>query len=101
MNDSELDQLLRAVDTPLVVPASFQRDVWNRIGMEEANGWKFHLSQIMVRFFGFFALPPVAVASCAAMAVAGMWIGSVSERSAPSDEVAYIQSISPFAQSHL
>ncbi len=101
MNDTELDQLLRAVDTPVVIPASFQRDVWNRIGVEEANGWKFHLSQIMGRFFGILALPRVAVASCAVMALAGMWIGSVSERSAPSDEGAYIQSISPFAQSHL
>jgi len=100
MNDTELDQLLKAVDTPLVIPASFHRDVWNRIGAEEANGWKFHLNQIVARFFGYFALPRVALASCAVMAVAGMWIGSVSERSAPSDEVAYIQSISPFAQSH-
>lgn len=100
MNDIELDQLLRAVGAPTMPPASFQRDVWLRIEAGESIGWKPHLNRIASRFFDFFALPPVAVASCAAMVLVGVWFGTESARTNQSDEVAYVQSISPFAHTH-
>ena len=100
MNDFELDQLIRAVDTPTPPPASFQRDVWFRIKAEEANSWRPHLKRIVGSFFAFFTLPPVAVASCAAMVLAGVWFGAVTASTSQSDEVAYVQSISPFANTH-
>ena len=100
MNDSELDQLLRAVEIPTPPPASFQRDVWLRIEAEEAIGWRPHLKRIVARFFAYFALPPVAVASCAAMVLVGVLLGTQSAPTSQSDEVAYVQSISPFANTH-
>lgn len=100
MNDFELDQLLRAVGTPTMPPASFQRDVWFRIEAEESVGSNHDWNRIVGGFFALFALPRVAVTSCAAMVLVGGWLGAESPRSHQSDEVPYVQSISPFAQTH-
>jgi hypothetical protein len=100
MNDSELDRLLKAANTPAMPPAGFQHDVWSRIEAEEMNDWKNRASRMMERFLGFFALPPVAVATCTAMVLAGVWFGMAAGKPGPAGEVAYVQSISPFAHAH-
>lgn len=100
MKDSELDQLLKAAGTPDQTTAGFQRDVWSRIEAAETNGWRRGLDRIVGRFLEFFALPPVAVATCAAMVITGAWFGLESGKSNPAGEVRYVQSISPFAQSY-
>lgn len=100
MNDSELDQLLKSCDTPAPVPAGFARDVWSRIEAAELTGWKPRADRLLGRFLGWFALPPVAVATCTAMVVLGAWLGQQPARSNPSTEISYIQSVSPFAGNH-
>lgn len=100
MNDSELDQLLKLAQIPVPIQAGFRRDVWLRIEAAEADIRKPRVSRLVERFFGWLALPPVAVATCSVMVAAGVWLGLESGNPAPQGEVAYIQSISPFAQTH-
>lgn len=100
MNDLELDQLLKETDSFGIPPASFQRDVWIRIKATESSGWKPRAIRHLERFFGVFALPPVAVATCTAMIALGVWIGIESADSKADGKVAYVESISPFAQTH-
>lgn len=100
MNDSELDQLLKAATADVPLPAGFQREVWSRIEAADARAWKPRINRAMERFLGFFALPPVAVATCTGMVLAGAWFGLQSKDAAPVDKLAYIESISPFAHTH-
>lgn len=99
MNDTELDQLLKDCGAAVRLPASFQRDVWSRVAAAESTGWKARMDQFMERVLGLLALPSVAVATCAAMVMAGAWFGMTPQPAQASAEIAYIQSVSPFAQS--
>ena len=100
MNDSELDQLLKGCGSPLPVPAGFVRDVWLRVEAAESAAWEPRAFHLLERWLGVFGLPPVAVATCTAMVVAGAWFGLNPAASNPPTEVAYIQSVSPFAHTH-
>ena len=100
MNDSELDQLLKATTADVPLPAGFQREVWSRIEASDAAGWKPRINRAVERFLGFFALPPVAVATCSAMVMVGAWFGLQSKDTNPVNKLAYIESISPFAHTH-
>lgn len=100
MNDFDLDQLLKDGAAPLPVPAGFQRDVWLRIETAEASAWQPRAARLLERLFGVFALPPVAVATCTAMVAVGAWFGLQPRNDQPPSEVAYIQSVSPFAHLH-
>ncbi len=100
MNDSDLDQLLKDCGTPLATPPGFMRDVWLRVETAESATWKALATRLTERVLGMIALPPVAVATCTAMVVVGAWLGMQPAASSPASEVAYIQSVSPFAQSH-
>jgi hypothetical protein len=100
MNDSELDQLLKASRAPVPPPASFQRDVWLRVEAAECAGWNAGAHRLLERLLGFFALPPVAIATSLATVLIGAWFGLKSVPANPPDEVAYMQSISPFAHTH-
>jgi hypothetical protein len=99
MNDTELDQLLKDCGAAVRLPASFQRDVWSRVAATELTGWKVRMDQIMRRVLGWLALPSVAVTTCAAMVMVGAWLGMTPQPAQASAEIAYIQSVSPFAQS--
>ena len=57
-------------------------------------------NRLLARLLDWFALPPVAVATCTAMVALGAWFGLQPARSNPSTELSYIQSVSPFAGSH-
>jgi hypothetical protein len=98
MKDSELDQLLKASNVSAPLPAGFERDVWSRIEALESDRGLFRTS--LERFLEFFALPPVAAATCAVMVATGAWLGLNSQASNPAGDVAYLQSISPFAHNH-
>lgn len=100
MNDAELDRLLESTQTSVTPHVGFQREVWLRIEAAEAKAWKPSLTLIAERFFNWLALPPVALATCSVMLAAGIWTGLESGNPAPQGEMAYIQSISPFAQTH-
>jgi hypothetical protein len=98
MNDSELDRLLESAHTTVTPRDGFQREVWLRIEAAESNAWKPRLSLLAECFFNWLALPPVALATCSVMLAGGVWTGLESANPAPQGEMAYIQSISPFAQ---
>jgi hypothetical protein len=100
MNDSELDQILGRAETTVTPDAAFQSEVWRRIEAVEANAWKPRLNHLTERFFNWLALPPVALATCSVMLAAGVWTGLASGNPPPEGEMTYIQSISPFAQTH-
>ena len=100
MNDSELDQLLKDSRTPVATPPGFTRDVWSRIEAAELAGPSSRAKLLLDRLLGWFALPPVAVATCTAMVALGAWFGLQPARSNPSTELSYIQSVSPFAGKH-
>jgi hypothetical protein len=100
MNDSELDKLLELAQTGVTPHAGFQREVWMRIEAAEAQPWKQRMKMLAERFLGWLALPPIALATCSVTLAAGIWIGLESGRPTPHGKVAYIRSISPFAQTH-
>ena len=100
MKDSELDQLLELAQTNLTPQAGFQREVWLRIEAAESVTWRSGLRVLTERFFNWLALPPVAVATCSVMLASGIWMGLEAGDHASKGEITYIQSISPFAQTH-
>ena len=100
MKDSELDQLLKDCGTCVRPPAGFQRNVWLRIETSEATGRLARMYRVLDRGLAFFTLPPVAVATCTAMVAVGAWFGLQQNGTPPSAEIAYIQSVSPFSETH-
>jgi len=101
MNDSELDQLVKHCSPAVTVPADFQRAVWYRIEAHDLAGWPGHAQIMLRRILGWLILPPVAVATCSVMVMVGAWLGWQSANIKPTGgEFAYIQSVSPFTNSH-
>ncbi len=99
MKDHELDPLLKAADSPPSAPPGFQRDVWLRIESAERAGWMPACSRILERGFGWIAKPVAAVATCSAMLVVGIWLGSIAPPRNAGDKLSYIESVSPFTRS--
>ncbi len=100
MNDSELDLLLMAAGTPAQPATGFKHDVWSRIEAAEESAANHGFARSLERFLGIFALPSVAVATCAATVIAGAWFGLKSAGHHPASEIGYVQSISPFVQTN-
>lgn len=99
MNDSELDRLLRDCGPDLNTPPDFRGKVWNRIEAAESAAWKPGFAGWLRGLLARFALPPVALATCAVTIIAGAWFGMNPEASTARGETAYVRSISPFAHS--
>jgi hypothetical protein len=102
MNDSELDQLLKLDEANVPLHAGFQREVWQRIRLAEEKSWRVRAAAFAGLMLDSLARPRVAFAMCAAMALAGAWIGweSVNPAHQAGGELAYVEAISPFAQTH-
>ena len=100
LNDSDLDQLLRAAATSATAPPGFQRDVWRMIEATAPDDWKSRVWQAIERSLAYLALPRMAIATCTAIALTGAWIGTKTSTPVPTNEVSYVQSISPFSHSH-
>jgi hypothetical protein len=96
MNNSDLDQLLKNSDPGLKTHPGFQREVWRRIEISENHGWKPVVRRLCVRIAESVASPPVAVATCAASVMIGIFLGVMPDKSGVSDDSAYLHSISPF-----
>ena len=95
MNDPEFDQLLRATkNTPLWSP-SFHQEVWLRIENAETES----LPEIakFPPIISAFERPWGAVAGIAAMVTLGLWLGATTAPETEDPQVAYAESISPFA----
>lgn len=100
MKDHELDQLLKAADSPPGVPTGFNRDVWLRIESAESTGWMTACARMLERGFGWIARPAAAVVTCSVMLLAGIWLGSVAPNRDVPDKLSYIESVSPFTRPH-
>lgn len=100
MKDHDLDQLLKASDSPPAVPMAFNREVWLRIESAESTGWMAACSRMLECGFGWIAKPAAAVVTCSVMLLAGIWLGSVSPAREMPGKLSYIESVSPFTRSH-
>lgn len=103
MNEDEMDKLIRECSQPPQFPASFQRDVWQRIAVAEQKsvcGW---LSRFMAEALLGLTRPAAAVATVVAMFLIGASLGGLtSPRPATEAELkaAYAVSINPVASAH-
>jgi hypothetical protein len=98
MKDSEFDDLLRGARGDFPVPASFHREVWNRINEAERSSRQ--VEPFFQSVIAAFVRPWGAAAGIAAMAVLGLWLGDRTVPDAKDSRMAYAESISPFAQEH-
>jgi hypothetical protein len=103
MNEDEMHKLIRQCSPPPQFPASFQRDVWQRIAVEEQKslcGW---LSRLISEALVGIARPANAVATVVAMFLIGATLGGLSwPRPITEAELkaAYAVSINPVASAH-
>ena len=100
MNNPDLDKLLRTWNVSGETPASFQREVWQRIEAEEA------VRPAWTRWLEMFLRPRIAAATAAVAILAGSAGGLFhAEKSrahaTPDAGLAYAQSINPFDPVHL
>jgi hypothetical protein len=98
MKDSEFDDLLRSAGEKLPLPATFHTDVWKLIEATDVvsktvSPWPVNVISMLVR-------PWPAASGLAAMVALGLWMGALGVPGDPPNEMAYVRSISPFAQSH-
>jgi hypothetical protein len=84
MNDSEIDLILKASRPAAVVPESFRREVWQRIGTAKEVAW--------------WLRPWAAAGVTAAMLLVGMALGQWKVRAdqPPPTRETYLSTISPF-----
>lgn len=101
MNDSKFDNLLRAVKVEVPLPGAFQAEVWRRIAQEQENSLKFRFSQFVRSFFEVISNPVAATALVLTTVLTGLWFGSMNPTADHDAKTAYVQSVSPFAASHL
>ena len=97
MNDSEFDSLLRTTRDDVPLSSRFPHDVWQRIESAE------HDSSPQIATFrsvvAALVRPWNAAAGIAAMVAVGLWLGAATAPDAKDLQMAYAESISPFAQS--
>lgn len=96
MNDDELDSLIRQTQPKPEFSASFQREVWARIAVDEQQSWAARWQ----RLFQWIARPAPAFATVLLMLGLGVGLGSLntSDRSVVM-RAAYADSINPFKMS--
>ena len=103
MNDHELDSLIRQSHPRMELPASFNREVWERVSVASPasalGGWR----DIAEALFLWISRPAPAVAVIAVMLVFGAGLGglTVRESSASAQRNAYFASINPLHPAHI
>lgn len=102
MTDNDLDSLIRHSLPKPALPASFQRDVWARIAVNEENTLASRWSNLCESAFMFFARPATAVAMVMGMLLVGAGLGTMAASGGGTNARldAYIASISPVSAAH-
>lgn len=103
MNEDEMDKLIRECGPPPQFPASFQRDVWQRIAVAEQKSVRGWLFRCCAEALLGLTRPAAAVATVAAMFLIGASLGGLtSPRPITEAELkaAYAVSINPIASAH-
>lgn len=99
-DDGAFDDLLRSAKVEVPLPGAFQFEVWRRIAVAHESTLMARLARIVDPIFGFLSRPLAASASVVLMIFAGLWLGSLGVHQARDGKLAYVESVSPFAQSH-
>lgn len=102
MTDNELDQLIRQAQPTPEIPASFQREVWERITMAQEASWSERWRRVGESILNVVIQPAPAVAVVMTMLLLGTGLGRLTTGDySPADaRIAYISSINPLAAVH-
>jgi len=103
MNDHDLDSLIRQTHPKLDMPASFNREVWERISVAGQDSWGAKWHEFADALFLWIARPAPALAVFTVMLMAGAGLGGLTmkESSASAQRTAYFASINPLHPAHL
>jgi hypothetical protein len=95
MKDSEFDDFLKRARGEVPLPGSFRQGVWHRIESTPSTSGK--LRSRLNGFVCLLARPSGASTAIAATVAMGVWLGVSSAPNSNDAEIAYAESISPFA----
>lgn len=96
MNDSELDDLLRASAQDPPLPQGFRSEVWTRIASIEDSSFAI----LGRRLMEFVVRPVPAVIGVVGTLALGIVLGLASPSISDDDGMKYAESISPFLREH-
>jgi hypothetical protein len=99
-DDGAFDELLRSAKAEVPLPGAFQSEVWQRIAVDQESTLMARLARILDPILSVLNRPIAASASVLLMVSAGLWLGSLRVYPARDGKLAYIESVSPFVQSH-
>lgn len=99
-DDGDFDELLRSAKVEVPLPGAFQYEVWRRIAVAQESTLRARLARMLEPMLGLLSRPLAASASMVLMIFAGLWLGSLGDHPSRDAKLAYIESVSPFAQSH-
>jgi lysophospholipase L1-like esterase len=102
MNDNELNNLIRQGSPPPNFPASFQREVWQRIAVTESRSLSSLLARIGSDWLQWIVKPAGAVATIMTMLIIGAGLGGIvsAKESESNLKAAYTASINPILSAH-
>ena len=98
--DADFDAALRSAKVEIPLHSSFQMEVWGRIAAARDANLAARFTRWMEGVSNHLERPMAATAALLIMTASGAWLGSRAEQSAPDGKLAYVQSVSPFAQPH-
>ena len=98
--EADFDAMLRSAKVAIPLHGPFQMEVWGRIAAARDATLAARFTRWMQGFSDHFERPVAATAALLIMTAGGAWLGSRAEQSAPYGKLAYVQSVSPFAQPH-
>lgn len=95
--DADFDALLHAATAEIPLHGSFQAEVWRRIATAQSATLSARLAQVLEGFFALLERPAAALVAVLAMVGAGAWLGIKDPPPNVSGKLAYVASVSPFA----
>lgn len=103
MNQDDMNKLIRECSPPPQFPASFQRDVWQRIAVAEQKSLRGWFSRWVAEALQEITQPVAAVATVVAMLLIGASLGGLTSPRPASEadlKAAYTASINPITSAH-
>jgi|GEM_PF-656602 len=99
-DDGAFDDLLRSAKVEVPLPGIFQYEVWRRIAAAQESTLMARLARTLEPILALLSRPIAASASMVLMVSAGLWLGSLGMDPVRDGKLAYVASVSPFAQRH-
>ncbi len=98
--EADFDTVLRSAQATIPLHNSFQSEVWRRIATAQTAGPSARMAQFIEACLVWLGRPAVATAAVLTMFTTGVWLGLKETPAKVSGKLAYIESISPFAEPH-